>query len=109
MRQLDNANADSVVSGMSSEEKSWINWEDSPKWIGTALAIVLLLLKSVLTYLWGVWQDRKNSQPPSQPASQPSKDSPGVALNLAPVLLLRSWSCLKSRPAQSQCVWSSRW
>lgn len=87
---------------MSSEEKSWINWDDSPKWIGTALAILLLLLKSVITYLWGVWQDRKNPQPPSQPPSNPGKDSPGVALNLAPVLRLRSWSCPKSRSAVSQ-------
>lgn len=93
---------------MSSEQKSWINWDNSPKWIGTAVAILLLLLKSVITYLWGLWQDKKNPQPPSQPPSKPGKNSPGVALNLAPVLLLRSWSCIMFRLAQSQCGRSLR-
>lgn len=61
---------------------SWINWEDSPKWIGPALAISILLLKSLITYLWGFWQDGQKPQSPSQP----SKASFGEALNYLPVL-----------------------
>ena len=83
----DDCSADSVVLAMSSEDKSWVNWEDNLKWIGTALAILLVLLKSLITYLWDLWQDKRNPQPPSQPPSKAGQASPGAALNLAPVLL----------------------
>ncbi|KAL3153770.1 hypothetical protein ABBQ32_013358 [Trebouxia sp. C0010 RCD-2024] len=89
---------------MSSEEKSWINWDDSPKWIGTALAISILLLKSLITYLVGVWQDKQNPQPPP-----PGTASPGVARNPTPVLTAKEGckdedgeACAGAAPLQKQ-------
>ena len=53
-----------------------INWEDNPKWIGPAVAILLLVLKSLITYLWSLKQDGRKPKSPTQSG----KASPGEAL-----------------------------
>ena len=85
---------------MSSEEKSWINWDDSPKWIGTALAISILLLRSLITYLVDSWQAKRNPQPP-----QPGTASPDEVQNPAPVLLRRSCSCIWCEANKSRNIY----